>query len=140
MGKSADIAPSIRVCATCEIPKELEQFPRHASSRSGRRLICALCWNGARREQRRLHWKKRAPASFFRVTSDPYGLFRLGTFDRLDFICSLAGHVWAEGMVLMDEKGARYTVFYDPAPAVARSDGVLLRPDARGMALTECLR
>lgn len=137
MGKSADI---VRVCKECTVSKILEDFPYHTSSRDGRRHVCSLCYNGSRRERRRLQRPERDPARFFRVRSDPYGLFRLGTFARLDFVCSLAGRVWAEGTVLVDEKGARYTVFYDPAPAVARSDGVLLRPDRRGMVLTECSR
>lgn len=38
----------------------------------------------------------------YKVLSDPAGLFLSSIFPRYDFVCSLAGKVWAEGMVVRD--------------------------------------
>lgn len=68
------------------------------------------------------------PATYF-VLRDPAGLFVSGTFGRFDFLCSLAGKIWAEGMVVRDPEHRIMEVSY---PWVQRDQLKVLVDRANG--------
>lgn len=48
----------------------------------------------------------------YQVLDDPDELFVSGSFPKFDFLCSLEGKVWAEGMVVKDPEGSKLRVSY----------------------------
>jgi len=50
--------------------------------------------------------------SKYRVLTDPDDLFVSSHFPKYDFLCSLEGKVWAEGMLVRDPDGNKMQVAY----------------------------
>lgn len=53
-----------------------------------------------------------AIGSKYRVLADPDDLFVSSHFPKYDFLCSLEGKVWAEGMLVKDPDGQNLRVAY----------------------------
>ena len=48
----------------------------------------------------------------YTVLEDPDGVFEGGVFPKFDFLYSLGGRVWAEGMIVVDADNRRMKVQY----------------------------
>lgn len=95
-----------RRCSKCSHTKNLKAgFYRYKRGRGGYQAQCKACMRGYKRT-RKSEAKKvldRQRETGFRVLRCPGGLFRSGAeFSRSDFLESLAGLVWPEGMDVED--------------------------------------
>ena len=95
-----------RRCSKCKQPKNLTtDFYRYKRGKGGYQAQCKTCMRGYKRtrtsEARKVLDRERETG--FRVLGCPGGIYRRGAeFSRNDFLESLAGLVWPEGMEVED--------------------------------------
>jgi hypothetical protein len=95
-----------RRCSKCQQTKNLRtDFYRYTRGRDGYQAQCKMCMRRYKRTDRTVARKQldRPRETGFRVIACPGGAYKRGAeFSRNDFLESLAGLVWPEGMEVMD--------------------------------------
>lgn len=120
----------------------IESFPKHPTSRKGRRFICENCFQIRRKCQRNKYatreevnqskkWDRpllrtMQQHGYYEILSDPLNLFQ-GMFRKYDFALSFDGQVWTEGTRIRDETGNKFTLQYEPIPGLIRDDGAMFK-------------
>lgn len=104
-----------RRCSKCKKTKNLTaDFYRYKRGRAGHQAQCKACMRGYKRTRKSVVRKvlDRARETGYRVLNCPGGIYRRGAeFSRNDFLESLAGMVWPEGMEVEDiADGKHYRV------------------------------